>query len=137
MQLLDHVSITVTDLDQARLFYDGIMAALGCLKVYDRADALGYGERCREEHPHETYLAVYLSSTLTPDSGRHWCFKAASRAQVDAFHKAGLDCGGSCGGPPGLRTHYHSAYYAAFVEDPSGNRCEVVCHESEPVVDKV
>ncbi|HEY4804142.1 MAG TPA: VOC family protein, partial [Paraburkholderia sp.] len=40
MQLLDHVSIGVPDLDAARPFYDAIMSALGALKVYDRPAAL-------------------------------------------------------------------------------------------------
>jgi hypothetical protein len=29
---------------------------------------------------------------------------------------------------PGLRTHYHGDYYAAFVLDPDGHRVEAVCH---------
>ena len=41
MQLLDHVSIAVGDLAAARPFYDAVMGALGCTKVYDHADALG------------------------------------------------------------------------------------------------
>jgi catechol 2,3-dioxygenase-like lactoylglutathione lyase family enzyme len=36
---------------------------------------------------------------------------------------AGVDNGG-----PGLRPHYHSAYYAAFVLDPDGNNVEAVFH---------
>lgn len=43
---LDHVSLSVPSIDAARAFYDGVMAALGVAKVYDRADALGYGVGC-------------------------------------------------------------------------------------------
>ena len=57
MQLLDHVSIGVSDLDAARPFYDAIMAALGAAKVYDRTDALGYGERCSSADTASTFLA--------------------------------------------------------------------------------
>ena len=46
MHLLDHVSISVPNLQAARPFYDAVMAALGVAKVYDLPDALGYGERC-------------------------------------------------------------------------------------------
>ena len=59
---------------------------------------------------------------------RHWCFKAASREKVDAFFAAGLATGGRPDGEPGLRLHYHSDYYAAFLFDPAGNRVEAVCH---------
>ena len=59
--------------------------------------------------------------------GRHWCFKAKWRTQVDAFWDAGIAAGGTDDGPPGLRD-YHASYYAAFLRDPDGNRIEAVCH---------
>lgn len=128
MRLLDHVSIAVNDLERARPFYDAVMAALGCNRVYARADALGYGERCRAQTPGETYLAVYLAEGASAHDRRHWCFKAATRAQVDAFYAAGLAAGGTDDGAPGLRPAYHAQYYGAFLRDPEGNRIEAVCH---------
>ena len=131
MHLLDHASISVRDLDAARTFYDAVMAAIGCDKVYDRPGALGYGARCRADNPLETYLAVYFSERANTDEKRHWCFKAQTRAQVRAFHDAALANGGTSDGAPGIRPHYHASYYAAFVRDPSGNRLEAVCHVPE------
>jgi catechol 2,3-dioxygenase-like lactoylglutathione lyase family enzyme len=128
MQLLDHVSIGVPDLDAARPFYDAIMRTLGAAKVYDIEGALGYGERCDENDTASTYLAVYEDAGAIGENKRHWCFKAASRAAVDAFHQAGLEHGGRSGGAPGLRSDYHPHYYAAFLFDPAGNRVEAVCH---------
>lgn len=135
MQLLDHVSIAVADIATARPFYDAVMSALGCAKVYDRADALGYGTRCRADAPDETYLAVLAAGTVVANDRRHWCFKADSRAAVAQFHAAALENGGRSDGAPGLRPHYHAAYYAAFVRDPDGNRLEAVCHRDEPARD--
>ncbi|HDR9803651.1 TPA: VOC family protein [Burkholderia cenocepacia] len=128
MQLLDHVSIGVPDIDQARPFYNAVMAALGATKVYDRPNALGYGERCSASDPESTFLAVYLDPAEVGTSKRHWCFKAASREQVQAFFDAGLATGGQSDGEPGLRPQYHGDYYAAFLIDPAGNRVEAVCH---------
>jgi hypothetical protein len=71
---------------------------------------------------------VYRDPESVGDSKRHWCFKAASRKQVDAFHAAGISAGGRSDGAPGLRSDYHPAYYAAFLFDPAGNRVEAVCH---------
>jgi len=105
MQLLDHVSIAVPDLDAARPFYDGVMAALGADKVYDRSDALGYGVRCSAQETAHSCLAVYASPLTSLDARRHWCFKAPSRAAVRAFHAAGLAHGGRDDGAPGLRPH--------------------------------
>lgn len=130
MQLLDHVSITVSDLATARPFYDAIMAVLGAAKVYDRPDGLGYGERCSGAEPGHTYLSVLCSAAPNADARRHWCFKASSRSVVDAFHRAGLLHGGQDLGGPGVRPDYHADYYAAFLCDPEGNRIEAVCHGS-------
>ncbi|EMD9442749.1 MULTISPECIES: VOC family protein [Burkholderia] len=132
MQLLDHVSISVPDIELARPFYDAIMAALGATRVYDRGTALGYGERCNANDTASTFLAIYLDPAEIGVSKRHWCFKAASRAQVDAFFEAGLATGGQSDGEPGLRPHYHGDYYGAFLVDPAGNRVEAVCHASVP-----
>jgi catechol 2,3-dioxygenase-like lactoylglutathione lyase family enzyme len=130
MQLLDHVSISVSDLDRARPFYDAVMATLGAAKVYDRPDALGYGERCSAEDDAHSCLAIHASPAANLDTRRHWCFKATSRAEVDAFHAAGLAHGGADNGAPGLRAHYHAHYYGAFLLDPFGNRIEAVCHRA-------
>ena len=129
MQLLDHLSLTVPDLGAARVFYDAVMAPLGAAKVYDRPDALGYGERCRAGSTWHTYLSVLAGAAGAPGARSHCCFKAPSRAAVDAFHAAGLASGGADDGAPGLRPHYHAHYYAAFLRDPGGNRLEAVCHD--------
>lgn len=130
MLVLDHVSISVPDIDIARPFYDAIMTALGVAKVYDRPDALGYGVRCNAIEDYHSCLAVYASDGANLDYRRHWCFKATTRTQVDAFHFAGLANGGSDNGAPGLRPLYHENYYGAFLYDPFGNRVEAVCHRA-------
>jgi catechol 2,3-dioxygenase-like lactoylglutathione lyase family enzyme len=127
MQLLDHVSITVRGLSQAKPFYLAVMAALGARVAYDRADAIGFGERNRPHDDVHTYVSIFESPHASPDSRRHWCFRAASTTQVQAFHAAGLEHGGKSDGAPGLRT-YHPEYYAAFLLDPEGNKIEAVFH---------
>lgn len=131
MLLLDHVSIGVADMGAARPFYDAIMAALGATKVYDRSNALGYGERCNAHDTVSTCLAIYPDPSEIAQNKRHWCFKAASREQVQAFYVAGLANGGRSNGAPGLRPQYHPDYYAAFLLDPSGNLVEAVCHAAD------
>ncbi|MBS1159416.1 MAG: glyoxalase [Proteobacteria bacterium] len=131
MLLLDHVSLSVADIDFVRPFYDAVLATLGADKVYDRPGALGYGVRCNEIEDFHSCLAVYASPEARPDAQRHCCFKATTRAQVRAFHAAGLAHGGRDDGAPGLRAPYHANYYAAFLLDPFGNRIEAVCHRAE------
>jgi catechol 2,3-dioxygenase-like lactoylglutathione lyase family enzyme len=129
--MLDHVSITVSDLDAAERFYDAVMQAIGVSKVRRSETRLGYGERCDSEHPDRSYLSVKLDDKRAPNYSRHWCFKAPNRVAVVAFWRAGIGNGGADDGPPGIRAVYHPDYYAAFLVDPSGNRIEAVCHLRE------
>jgi len=128
VRAIDHVSITVRDLKAALGFYDPVFQALLMEKVYQREDAVGYGQRNRPGDDGHSYLSIFQSPAASADPRRHWCFRAASAAQVRAFHAAGLAAGGRDAGAPGLRPHYHEKYYAAFLEDPEGNRIEAVCH---------
>jgi catechol 2,3-dioxygenase-like lactoylglutathione lyase family enzyme len=129
--MLDHVSIAAgDDMAAAERFYDAVTAALGIPKVGAEPDWLGYGARADAEHPERAYLSVRAGPAGTV-AAHHWCFKAASRAAVDAFHRAGLAAGGRDDGAPGLRPAYHPHYYAAFLLDPAGNRVEAVCHRAE------
>jgi catechol 2,3-dioxygenase-like lactoylglutathione lyase family enzyme len=125
--MLDHVSITVSDIAAAERFYDAVMHVLGVVKVGRRDDWLGYGERARPAHPERVYISIRKGAKPDDAFGRHWCFKAKSRTEVDAFWEAGLAACGSDDGAPGLRD-YHPSYYAAFLRDPDGNRIEAVCH---------
>lgn len=129
MRLLDHVSITVRELRRVRPFYVAVMAALDAPIAYEEPQAIGFGERNRRDDDAHSYLSVFESPAASADPRRHWCFRAASAAQVDAFHAAGVGAGGTSDGAPGLR-EYHAGYYAAFLLDPEGNRIEAVYHRA-------
>ena len=127
MQLIDHVSISVRDINRAKRFYTAALSTLGAVVAYDREDAIGFGERNRPGDDTHTYLSIYQSPEAASNSRRHWCFRAQSKEQVNAFHAAGLAAGGEDAGAPGLRS-YHAEYYAAFLFDPEGNKVEAVYH---------
>lgn len=131
MQLLDHVSISVRDMERAKPFYLAIMSALGAKVISERRGAIGFGERNRPHDDAHTYLSVFESPAASSDPRRHWCFRATSAGEVDNFHEAGLTAGGICAGPPGQRD-YHPGYYAAFLLDPGGNKIEAVFHNHQP-----
>ena len=127
--MLDHISITVSDVDRAAPFWNAVMAALLVPCVVRNERQLGYGLRNRPDDDSHSYISIFPNrgADLVPDN-RHWCFRAPSREAVDAFHAAGLANGGTCDGPPGLRDDYHTGYYAAFLRDPDGNRVEAAFH---------
>jgi hypothetical protein len=79
--MLDHVSITVSDIPTAERFYDAIMKVLGVVKVGRRDDWLGYGERARASYPDRIYLTIRKGTKPDDAFGRHWCFKAKWRTE--------------------------------------------------------
>ncbi|KAL2268026.1 hypothetical protein VTJ83DRAFT_2872 [Remersonia thermophila] len=87
------------------------------------ADASAPGSQPSSEGEEETTVARILKT--------HTAFVAKDRAAVAAFHKAAIQAGGKCNGPPGLREKYGPSYYAAFVLDPAGNNIEAVCFAKE------
>jgi catechol 2,3-dioxygenase-like lactoylglutathione lyase family enzyme len=119
--MLDHVSIGVKSVAEAKTFYDAALKPLGyeCLSSGEGYAGYGAGKR----------IEFWLGESDHPvkadkRSGLHFCFKAESKEAVDAFHKAALKAGGEDNGKPGIRAEYTPGYYAAFVADPSGYRLE-------------
>lgn len=112
-QFIDHIHLRVADFDKAQTFYLALFEALG------RSDQADSGRDWLELD------GFYLdqADADAPPSRIHLAFRARSRAEVHAFHKAGLQAGGTDNGAPGLRD-YHPGYFAAFLLDPDGNNIE-------------
>ncbi|GMM94498.1 VOC family protein [Qipengyuania sp. MTN3-11] len=120
--MLHHVSFGTSDLDRARAFYDPVMRELGLRRTLDVDEAVGYGAG----------ITVF-SLNLPADGGKaergngvHVAFEVESREQVAAFHRVALAQGGTDAGAPGLRPEYDANYFAAFVQDPDGNKIEAL-----------
>ena len=75
------------------------------------------------------WRATHGYGYTTTSEGVHIAFAAAKRSIVDEFYRAALAAGGQDNGAPGVRTHYHDNYYAAYVLDPDGVNVEVVCQQ--------
>ena len=122
MNRIDHVGLAVADLGRARAFYEQALAPLGIevvMEVTVGGVHVGFGD---------TRPFFWISGGCAPGGRTHVAFAAASTAEVDAFHAAALAAGGTDNGAPGLRPHYHPAYYGAFVLDPDGHNIEAVHH---------
>jgi catechol 2,3-dioxygenase-like lactoylglutathione lyase family enzyme len=120
--MIDHVSLAVSNLDRAVVFYERLFAALGMTKVVTRPAAVGFGK---------AYPEVWINlrsgmAPLSPGSGVHLCLRAKTTAEVDAFYAAAVAAGGISESAPSLRPHDRVRYYATFVADPDGNRIEAV-----------
>ncbi|WP_298357292.1 VOC family protein [uncultured Litoreibacter sp.] len=116
--MIDHMNLPVTNVHDARGFYDAVLATLGVAMVAEDGDAVGYG--AQQEW---SFGLVPATGAIEP---LHVGFSAASVAEVDAFHAAALAAGGTCNGAPGDRPQYGAGYYAAYILDPDGHNIEAV-----------
>lgn len=127
--MFDHVAITVSDFARSKSFYARALAPAGYARLVELPEAPGGALQivgfC---HQDGSDLWIRQGEPLRPPL--HLAFRVASRAEVEAFYREAIAAGGRDHGAPGLRPHYHSNYYAAYVLDPDGHNLEVVCHEA-------
>ena len=117
--VFDHVKVGVRDPAVSIGFYKTVLATLEIPPLWESERGAQFAN-----------LVVFEGD---PGGPIHIAFVAASREQVDAFHRAGIDAGYRDNGPPGVREQYSSAdagvYYAAFLLDPDENNVEAVVRE--------
>jgi catechol 2,3-dioxygenase-like lactoylglutathione lyase family enzyme len=118
--MLDHVGLSVKDIGASVRFYTAVLAPLGYVLCSRDETSAGFGPKDAPA------LWLYASKKARP-AATHLAFTASARKDVDRFHAAGLDAGGSDNGAPGVRADYAPTYYAAFLVDPDGNNVEAVC----------
>lgn len=118
--MYDHIGLRVKDLKKAARFYAATLAPLGHVAGSSGDGYAGFGPKGAPA----LWLHVHQG-----DAGAHVCFRARTRAEVHAFHDAGLEAGGKDNGKPGPRPDYGRNYYAAFLIDLDGNNIEAVCFE--------
>ncbi len=118
--VIDHVKLPVRDAVASKRFYTTVLAPLGIPPLWESERGAQFAN-----------LVVVEREPLSGPT--HVAFVAASRKEVDAFHRAGIEAGFRDNGPPGVREQYSSdeagRYYAAFLLDPDGNNIEAVLRE--------
>lgn len=128
--MLEHLSLSIADLNRSLQFYDAALGALGMARRWThriedgyREAAVGYGYTDGTE---EFALRERRGETVASSDAFHLAFRARSREAVDAFYKGAMQNGGCDNGGCGVHEEYGSSYYAAFVLDPDGYRLEAV-----------
>ena len=123
--MIDHVGVNVRDYAVSRRFYEQALEPIGyrVLMAFDEWKSAGFGQ---DQKP-----VFWVGQREPLGTGTHVAFTCPDRATVQRFYDAALAAGGSDNGPPGLREHYHSTYYGAFVLDPDGNNVEAGLHKPE------
>lgn len=135
--IIDHIQITVKDLDSAVIFYDKLMPLLGFdISKKSSAEIEEHDFRVVEYcHPN---LAFALTSPREkfkdvdvhrrrPGSLHHLAFRADSREQVDQLYAKTRNIGATIVEAPREYPEYvPKGYYALFFKDPQGIKYEIV-----------
>jgi len=125
--MLDHVFLTVRDIERSIAFCTAELAPLGITKRVDydgsngpsgHPDLKGFGANGR--------IFFWLKQGSADSSAAHVGFVANSRSDVDASYAAAIAAGAKDNGAPGIRLYYDPRYYAANVFDPDGYSLEFV-----------
>ncbi len=111
--------------ERACRFYDATLAPLGIQRVAVDAPDSALWKRPGDSgglwvgKPFDGQASGRANGSMV-------AFTAPSRAAVDAAHAAALAAGGQDDGAPGIRAHYASDYYGAYVRDPDGHKLHFV-----------
>lgn len=128
--MLDHVFLSVSDIDRSIAFYEAALAPLGIAHAIDydgkdgppgHPDLKGFGANGR--------VFFWLRMGVVEGRAAHVGFIADGKTQVDAAYAAAIAAGASTIHPPGPQLHYDPRYYAAQVRDPDGYSLEFVYKE--------
>ena len=129
---IDHVYITVSDLDRSRAFYDTVF--LGVLGFRRNAFTLGGDQHLQYYNRHFGYVlrpARVLQSHQPYAPGlHHLCLRVDSVDDVRAV-SAALNAAGIAATPAALHDQYAPDYWATFFTDPDGIRLEVTNYRAE------
>ena len=125
--MLDHIFLSVGDIDRSITFYERTLAPLGITQRLDydgrdgppgHPDLKGFGANGR--------MFFWLREGVATGGAAHIGFVANSTAAVDATYAAAMAAGAADNGAPGARLHYDPRYYAGNVLDPDGYSLEFV-----------
>jgi catechol 2,3-dioxygenase-like lactoylglutathione lyase family enzyme len=117
--MFSHVMIGTNDLDKAKAFYDKLLGTLGVPPATVDRHRIFY----RTKTGTFSVSKPIDGKPATPANGGTIGFAAASTAEADAWHAAGIASGGTtCEDPPGIREGGGVKLYIAYLRDLDGNK---------------
>ena len=123
--MIGYTTLGTDDLDSALAFYDGLLAEIGAKRLMQMGPDDGgftlYGVDWGQ--PALALTRPFDGQPQHPGNGNMIALVVNARDKVDALHAKALELGGSCEGPPGLRSpEGPQAFYGAYFRDPEGNK---------------
>ena len=118
--MFSHVTLGSSDIARSRRFYDAILDVISAGPAAVLPDG-----RLRYTHGGAALSILRPIDGQSPSTGNGTTigFLLDSPAQVDAWHRAGVDHGGTAiEDPPGPRDRPIGRLYLAYLRDPDGNK---------------
>ena len=118
--MYSHMMVGSNDIDRSKKFYDALFKSVGGTEAM--VDPKG-----RLMYIHNDNIFMVTSpidgKEATCGNGMTVGFAMESPEQADAWHKAGVEAGGtSIEDPPGVRENPGMKLYLAYLRDPDGNK---------------
>ena len=123
--MFSHIMLGADDVEASKKFYDAALGALGVPS--GRVDPKG---RAMYMHGGGIFMLTNPidGNPTTHANGSTYGFTAATPEEADAFHKAGVEAGGTAvEDPPGWREGNGMKLYLSYLRDPSGNKVCATC----------
>ena len=123
--MFSHIMLGADDVEVSKSFYDAALGALGTrpgrVDPKGRAMYMQGGGIFMLSQPIDGQPASCANGSTIG-------FAAATPEEADAFHKAGLEAGGTAiEDPPGWREGNGMRLYLAYLRDPAGNKICAMC----------
>jgi predicted lactoylglutathione lyase len=121
--VIDHIDLRVADVATARPFYDAFLKAFGFRgRPQENGDIIYF--RIAERRVQEAIALIQAAGHVANEV--RLAFHASTAEDVDRIGQIALKAGARAFEAPQWCPEIAERYYAAFFEDPSGNRLEVV-----------
>ncbi len=137
--IIDHITITVKDINVAEPFYDKHMPVLGFNLEHKIKGSVAEHEFDVVEYCHPLLLFAICSPREAfkndiihrrkPGALHHLAFKASSREEVDKLYVEIKEIGAHIVDKPKFYPQHGENYYALFFKDLEGIKYEVVYEE--------
>lgn len=132
--MIDHVYISVSDVDKSRKFYAEALKPLGWRELgafsastapADVPDLYGFAD-ADYGSGNKIGSSIWLRQRKLGETGLYLGLVADSTDAVDAAYAAALKAGAEDRGAPAERIYFAPGYYAANIADFDGNLLEFV-----------
>jgi hypothetical protein len=120
--MYDHVDQRVGDPARVRPLYDALMRAMGCTRISEDAQSVGWYNA--EDPKRQPFFSLVRDGSHRPNQTRI-AFRAAGRQDVDRLAEIALRAGARHFEAPHECIEYTPRYYAAFFDDADGNKLEI------------